>query len=469
MSVFLPQRPEFLKAKLSETLEQPRRESGRLCSDSLNDLRSQLRERFGDKEKAGPIILTGHQPIFYHPGILIKDVLADVLARSFGGVALNMVVDTDETELAFDFPYPDRVTPVGSRAVRRHFVLGPSGGMLRELKFERERRQRFIDEIHNYVPRVARLFDAPRASGIAAWLEATCLAGARASLSMEPAVQVREEYEKSVGLAVGTFYASDLVRTEAFEYFTKFIAERRQEFRRAYNAVLARYREEHGIRNPAQPLPDLEPDELPFWSLDGERRLTMRDSDPPGAVVFPKAIALTLFSRLFLCDLFIHGRGGARYDVITDRLLEEFFECAGAPFTVASATLSMQPRAEYPLESRTQAEIERDARSYRFEPTRFLSPTHELAVARRSLIEERAKPGADLRRIHADFMELNEAARPLVADVPGRLEDERVLSVLAAENRAVFLDRTFPFFFYDLAPIFEAVRPYAALSPPPDS
>ena len=460
MSVFLPQRPEFLKAKLDQVLHGPPGDSGRLSGEALSEARAQLRQRFVPLPATRPIILTGHQPIFYHPGIFIKDVLADALARVSGGVALNMVVDTDETELAFDFPFPDRTTANGRLAVRRRFVLGPSGGMLRDLRLDPVRGRMFTDQLHGYLPRVGEVFDEPQASSIVEWTEATCRAAVQARSIMEPAVILRETYEKHAGLSISTIYASDLVHTEAFSYFTRFIIERGDHFRSSYNATLRRYREAHGIKNAAQPLPDLEPDELPFWRLDGDRRSPLRGRDAAGGVVFPKAITLTLFCRLFLCDLFIHGRGGGRYDVITDRLLEDFFECPGAPFTVASATLVMQPRSEYPLEARSLAAIDRDVRSLTFEPTRFLESDHPLVLERRGLIAERNRPGADLRRIHHEFLRINEAARPLARDVPRRLAEERVLSALASENRAVFLDRTFPFFFYDLEPLFEAVKPY---------
>ena len=37
-----------------------------------------------------------------------------------------------------------------------------------------------------------------------------------------------------------------------------------------------------------------------------------------GTPIAPKALALTLFARMFVCDLFIHGVGGGRYDRVTD-------------------------------------------------------------------------------------------------------------------------------------------------------
>ena len=44
-----------------------------------------------------------------------------------------------------------------------------------------------------------------------------------------------------------------------------------------------------------------------------------------GIKIRPKAIVNTMYSRMFLSDLFIHGIGGATYDFITDEIIRGFF------------------------------------------------------------------------------------------------------------------------------------------------
>ena len=46
----------------------------------------------------------------------------------------------------------------------------------------------------------------------------------------------------------------------------------------------------------------------------------------------PKAIALTIMIRIFLSDLFIHGMGGGRYDLITNEIIKKFFKMKKAPY-----------------------------------------------------------------------------------------------------------------------------------------
>jgi len=51
----------------------------------------------------------------------------------------------------------------------------------------------------------------------------------------------------------------------------------------------------------------------------------------------PKALLLTLFNRLFISDLFIHGLGGAKYDMVTDEIIIEFFKVEPPHFLVPPA------------------------------------------------------------------------------------------------------------------------------------
>ena len=43
----------------------------------------------------GPMIMTGHQPALYHPGVWFKNFVCHALARHLGGSAWNVIVDND--------------------------------------------------------------------------------------------------------------------------------------------------------------------------------------------------------------------------------------------------------------------------------------------------------------------------------------------------------------------------------------
>jgi hypothetical protein len=55
----------------------------------------------------------------------------------------------------------------------------------------------------------------------------------------------------------------------------------------------------------------------------------------------PRALALTLWIRLMLCDLFVHGIGGARYDQITERIIQDYFGLQPPEMLVVTATLRL--------------------------------------------------------------------------------------------------------------------------------
>ena len=63
-----------------------------------------------------------------------------------------------------------------------------------------------------------------------------------------------------------------------------------------------------------------------------------------GVKIRSRALVTTLWARLALSDLFLHGIGGAKYDQVTDRLIESFFDLAPPAIMVLSATFICRSR-----------------------------------------------------------------------------------------------------------------------------
>ena len=59
-------------------------------------------------------------------------------------------------------------------------------------------------------------------------------------------------------------------------------------------------------------------------SLEGAVR-QLKDFPARGLRLRTRALTTTLFARLFLADLFVHGIGGAKYDAMTDQICERLF------------------------------------------------------------------------------------------------------------------------------------------------
>ena len=55
-------------------------------------------------------------------------------------------------------------------------------------------------------------------------------------------------------------------------------------------------------------------------------------------VIFPRAVILTIFLRLYHVDLFIHGIGGGNYEWVHDMIIERFFKKDPPFYSIVSAT-----------------------------------------------------------------------------------------------------------------------------------
>src|SRR5262249_54518695 len=152
---------------------------------------------------------------------------------------------------------------------------------------------------------------------------------------------------------------SSLCRAESFAWFACHLVTDARRFHEIYNSAVRAYRHDHGIRSTSHPVPDLgvEGDwrELPFWGwhkgecqrgrlfarqgsegvelrVGQETWLTLSVKEPDSMVhawqqlgergmkIRPRALTNTLFARLFVGDLFVHGIGGGKYDELTDEI-----------------------------------------------------------------------------------------------------------------------------------------------------
>src|SRR5262249_59914982 len=48
-----------------------------------------------DSASTTPLVVTGHQPELFHPGVWVKNFATSALARAHGGLGLNLIVDND--------------------------------------------------------------------------------------------------------------------------------------------------------------------------------------------------------------------------------------------------------------------------------------------------------------------------------------------------------------------------------------
>ena len=477
--------PEFVRAARSDAIEAARAFSERLG--------------FPVRDPAGvdaPIVMTGHQPELYHPGIWVKDFLLDRVGLETGGTAIDLVVDSD------GFDTVSLTAPCMAPVVRRCEQYLAVGGAVtcfacspvpapEELGTFRRAGDEMLSTLK--APSVKRHFDE----------FCRCLDSAAedAANLAELVTFARRRYEASASTGYLELPVSQLVRTPAYGRFLAHILLNAEEFACAYNAELAEFRSIAKVRSPAQPFPDLSIDgarvELPFWRLSHDGRKTLwavrvgewvqvvagdelladLPADPEAAVaavvasgqVFaPKALALTLYARLFLSDLFIHGVGGARYDHVTDGVVRRFFRVEPPKFAVASLTVYLPLGGHLVTEEEVAAATEHvnrfahnpdallDEVDFDSEQERVLALG--IAEEKASLVQAIAAPDADRKAIGQRIRELNAELRIVLQPIGRQLEKERDQLVSEREAWEILADRTYPFCLWSPEDIADKVR-----------
>jgi hypothetical protein len=185
-----------------------------------------------------------------------------------------------------------------------------------------------------------------------------------------------------------------------------------------------------------------------------------RDLHAAGHKVRSRALTTTLFARLCLADVFIHGIGGAKYDELTDELIRQFFGQPAPAFLTVSAT-RLLPLPAPAVTQDDRRRLARRLRDLRYNPQRHLDgapgAAAEAAVRRKQELIATAPEGPEPRRERfRRLREVNEALAPLV-----RGREEAARRDLAAvegrlRHRALLRRRDYSFCLYPE----EALRPF---------
>ena len=109
-----------------------------------------------------------------------------------------------------------------------------------------------------------------------------------------------------------------------------------------------------------------------------------------------------MYSRLALSDLFIHGIGGAKYDELTDLIIQRFFGIEPPAYVTATATFRLPiERPNVSLEDVQQST--RRIREMRYRPESFLN---EPAVKQDSELSMKLAALAAEKRVYLDQHDL---------------------------------------------------------------
>ena len=353
-----------------------------------------------------PLVVTGHQPEFIHAGVWAKHVVTARLAQAVGGSALNLIVDQDSPK-ADTLPVPD-TSSFPNQIKRIKAFANISGSAYEHIAVpSAEVTDALISNCKSYLEShyndsmLPVFFDAYQRKSLIESMEQN-----QPGDWVDLMIQARNAVDKILNIEITNERISNLSMLPLLGE----IIFHKEKFVSAYNRALVEYRKQHRVKNAARPLPNLytktDLHEIPFWAykpnqprrrlfvktssttlslLAGEEPISETDkqdlsdwdktqsllTDIYPWVIRPRALILTLWARLFLSDLFIHGIGGAKYDRITDNLIRNYFNINPPAMACVSATLYMN-FLQYP-KAQTQLKIARhQLRDIRFNPQRYI-------------------------------------------------------------------------------------------------
>ncbi|GAB4292096.1 MAG: hypothetical protein Kow0067_18830 [Coriobacteriia bacterium] len=435
------------------------------------------------------LVVTGHQPELYHPGVWVKTFLAERMRREADAVALDLVVDTDVFDtLTLRAPclHPHvRVCdiPLAHGDGRTTYGGAPAPDPQIVAEFV-ERCRTALGTLP--APSIARHFEV----FAAALAESVPVAGdlARALTA------ARRRYEEPARTRYLELGVASLAGGRAFRTLAAHIALDARRFRSVFNDALDAFRVRTGSRSSAQPFPDLGAEagrvELPFWVvrsgvreaayiqgrtlLAGEEALVELPETVGAAAsaldsvgLVPRAVTLTMFARLCIADLFIHGIGGGRYDRVTDDVIRSYFGVEPPSYAVASMTLYL-PIGAHVVSDDEIAEVEQRLHRLEHNPDQLLersefdddveaSEARELAARKATLVEQISRAGADKKRLGSEIREVNARLTQLLEPLVRETRDELVTLREQREASGVLTDRTYPYCLWDPCEVMDKV------------
>ena len=493
---------EFREQVRSETLKKAGEYSEKiwaLCSN-LNiagtENLSSIKDFYAPQKN---IIQTGHSPTLAHPGAVIKHGLVNSIAEKANGIGINMVVDNDASnDNCLNIP---DINDLDSAAEKMEYHPG-----LRNLAFEEIRyadttqlpalKERILRSVHN--PEMRKTFEDFINIAIT-------LSGETLQFS-DLFTFARNAFLTRSGINNLEVPVSHISETDPFLIFFLHITANLKCFVDVYNAKLREYRKLKKISSKANPLPDLMEKgfvvEMPFWMWKrdeprkslfasvadesrisiicenkvvehfdfGERNRSTKNLERLKMLINkdikirPKAIANTMYSRLFFSDLFVHGIGGAKYDLITDEIIREFFEVEPPEYATISATMHL-PYKPFDVSDKDINKLKHVIKDMGYNPDRYASGEIMEDAGMISLINEKndliAKTSHDAKEKHLAFgriKQLNDLMKEKISPLIKEKEKEMDDLEKKIKYNSIVTKRDYPFCIYPEAMLRELFK-----------
>ena len=487
---------EFRKRVRSETLKKAGEYTEKiksLCS-KLDIAGTEDLPCIEDAYKSGKdIIQTGHSPILAHPGVMIKHGLVNSIAKKLNGVGINMVVDNDAChDNCLNIP---DINGLDSSVERIEFITGLYNLAFEEIRYTDSTqltafKESVLKVLHN--PDMKKPFED--------FINLVIKLSGETLQFTDLLTCTRHAFLLRFGIGNLEVPVSHISETEPFLNFFLHIMANARGFVDIYNAKLREYRRLKKISSRANPLPDLMEKgyavELPFWiwgegesrkdlyaSVADDKRISiickdkivghfdfgengnssgnssenlrrLRDLINTGIKIRPKAIVNTMYSRMFLSDLFVHGIGGAKYDLITNEIIREFFGVEPPAYVTVSATLHL-PYKPFNVSNDDVIALKHVIKDMGYNPDKYASGEVMESAGMKSMVSEKkdliAKEAHESEEKHRAFDRLKELNSIMKEKIMSLImEKEKELEDLEKRIRynSIVTNREYPFCIY---------------------
>jgi hypothetical protein len=370
------------------------------------------------------IIVTGHQAVWHHCGILAKNIVTNHFACQVGGCSVHLVLDHDIgntimilPEIGNDEKLYFRKTEIehSQQDIPLEFRPAP----------ETKQKEAFIHSISEKESRFCCTIWKEYSKLI--FDEAACLRNVADFIS-----QLQAILNSSLGINMLYLPVSLLSESECFTTFLISIISDAFNFAKVYNQAISNQIQTYNL-NPAHTLKPLRIDfrnyvvELPFWLIfasgqrfslyisfgdknrigfgtisdilgcldsstyEGKKEQLIELMNKHNCRLRPKAVSLTLFVRLYLADWFVHGTGGGFYEKITDYLIMRYFKTINLNFGIATATMTLPLQKTGYNFCCTKSQLKTQLRELKFNPERFINTSVSNRKSVKALIQKKSK------------------------------------------------------------------------------
>jgi hypothetical protein len=433
--------------------------------------------------------------------VWLKNFAIDAYARRLGGTAINLVVDTDRCAST------SVGVPVGSPR-EAHLEQVAFDGPAPEMAWE-ERGIIDADCFASFGSRADRLLRPLEPDAILRRWWPLVVERASESHRLGLAIaQARHMFEARLGLETLELPVSELVRLPTVMVFMGWLLAHAAPLHEAYNAALADHRRRHHVRGRARPMPDLAVRfddtssdpwlEVPWWIWsrdDPRRRRVFANIGTPGTLILsdmetlrvelpispdttpsrwvealsrmeehavrlrPRAILTTLVARMIVADVFVHGVGGAAYDLLTDDIVRRLTGCDPPRHAVVTGTLRLPVDKLFPGFATDDPAAELAAlhgqiRDLEFHPERHLAPHDAQPEQVRELIQHKQRwihthptPTLAKRRCR-EIRSANDRMAFHTQSLRNRMLDRAGPLTTAVRARKVLRSRDYPWCFF---------------------